>query len=173
MIQGAILFAAGVFIWTLVEYVIHGVLSHRLRSFATPLHAAHHRDPHAVFTVGASIPVALATACGLWFFGLAPAMQFYLGLLCGFVAYEAIHYRIHFSAPRSGLEARLRARHLAHHMRAPKEIFGVTTALWDRVFGTEPAAPRMHELQDAVAGVAPLSGRSNWRRAFTLSIYWQ
>jgi dihydroceramide fatty acyl 2-hydroxylase len=173
MVQGAILFAAGVLAWTLVEYLIHGVLSHRLRTFATPLHAAHHRDPHAVFTVGAWIPVGLATACGLWFFGIAPAIEFYLGLLSGFVAYEAIHYRIHFSAPRTGWEARLRARHLAHHMRAPEQIFGVTTALWDRVFGTEPAPQRRHELETSVARVAPLEGRSNWRRAFTMSIHWR
>jgi dihydroceramide fatty acyl 2-hydroxylase len=173
MVQGAVLFAAGVLAWTLVEYVIHGVLSHRLRTFATPLHAAHHRDPHAVFTVGAWIPVGLATVCGLWFFGLAPAMRFYLGLLAGFAGYEAIHYRIHFSAPRTDLEARLRARHLAHHMRAPNEIFGVTTALWDRVFGTEPVPSRRRELEAAVAGVAPLTGPSNWRRAFAMSIQWR
>jgi sterol desaturase/sphingolipid hydroxylase (fatty acid hydroxylase superfamily) len=173
MVQGAILFAVGVLAWTLVEYVIHGVLSHRLRTFATPLHQAHHRDPHAVFTVGAWIPVGLATVCGLWLFGLAPAMLFYLGLLAGFIGYEAIHYRIHFSRPCTRLEARLRARHLVHHLRAPNEIFGVTTALWDRVFGTQPAPARTQELEAAVAGVAPLSGPSNWRRAFTLSFNWR
>jgi dihydroceramide fatty acyl 2-hydroxylase len=173
MLQGAILIAAGVLAWTLVEYLIHGVLSHRLRTFATPLHAAHHRDPHAVFTVGAWIPVALLTACGLWLLGFGPAMLFYLGLLAGFIAYEAIHYRIHFSRPRTRMEARLRARHLAHHLRAPNEIFGVTTALWDRVFGTQPAPARRLELETAVAGIAPLTGPSNWRRAFTITNNWR
>lgn len=173
MAEAAILFAAGVMAWTFVEYVIHGVMSHRMRTFATPLHAAHHRDPRAVFTVGAWIPVAVATAAGLWLFGLAPAMVAYLGVLAGFIGYEALHYRFHFCAPRTRLEARLRARHLAHHLRAPNELFGVTTPLWDRVFGTEPAASRRHELEDAVAGIVPLSGRSNWQRAFTMSINWR
>lgn len=171
MIWSAILFGAGVFAWTLVEYLIHGVMSHKLPTFATPLHAAHHRDPRAVFTVGAWIPVALISAAGLWFFGLAPAMIVYLGVLAGFVGYEAIHYRLHFSAPRFEFETRLRARHLGHHMMTPDENFGVTTALWDRVFGTETAPSRRRELEAAAAAVAPLSGLSNWRRAFTMSIH--
>jgi sterol desaturase/sphingolipid hydroxylase (fatty acid hydroxylase superfamily) len=171
MAAGAILFAAGVFAWTLVEYVIHGVLSHRLRTFASPLHDVHHRDPRAVFTAGAWVPVALATVAGLGFFGLAPAMLFCLGVVAGFIGYEAIHYRIHFARPRSRWEAELRTRHLAHHLRTPGEIFGVTTALWDRAFGTQPAPPRMHELERAAADIAPLSGPSNWRRAFTMPVH--
>jgi sterol desaturase/sphingolipid hydroxylase (fatty acid hydroxylase superfamily) len=173
MAAAATLFAAGVFAWTLLEYVIHGILSHRLRTFASPLHDVHHRDPRAVFTVGAWLPVALLTVAGLGFFGFTPVMAFVLGVVAGFICYEAIHYRIHFARPRSQWEARLRTRHLAHHLRAPGEIFGVTTALWDRAFGTQPAPSRMHDLECAVADIAPLSGPSNWRRAFTMSVQWR
>ena len=98
----------------------------------------------------------------LWF-GWSSAMVVASGVVSGFIAYEAIHYRFHFSRPASELERRLRARHLAHHFRAPDQIHGVTTALWDRVFGTEPDAERMRELAAPMAAVAPLSGRSNAR----------
>ncbi|HKM99061.1 MAG TPA: sterol desaturase family protein [Candidatus Binataceae bacterium] len=165
-----ILFVAGLGAWTLLEYVIHGLLSHQLQTFAGPLHDVHHRDPHRVFTIRAWLPVAGITLAGLGFFGLTPVLIFVLGLVSGFVAYEAEHYRIHFRRPRNRLEARLRARHLAHHVQAPNAIFGVTTPFWDIAFGTEPARARMRELEKAVEGVAPLAGPSNWKQAFTVRI---
>ena len=163
MLLDASLFALGMFAWTFLEYVIHGVLSHRYRTFATPLHDVHHRDPHAVFTVGAWIPTFIVWSAGCLLFGWSRPMVFVSGVLAGFIAYEAIHYRFHFSRPASDLERRLRARHLAHHFRAPEQIHGVTSPLWDRVFGTEPDADRMRELAAPMAAVVPLSGHSNAR----------
>jgi len=49
MLADTFIFAAGVFTWTLLEYVIHGVLGHAHRTFVTRLHEVHHRDPRAVF----------------------------------------------------------------------------------------------------------------------------
>jgi sterol desaturase/sphingolipid hydroxylase (fatty acid hydroxylase superfamily) len=157
-------FVAGLFAWTLVEYVIHGVLGHAHRTFVTGLHQVHHRDPRAVFALGAWIPTAIVLAGALEWFGLAPGAIFYGGIVCGFGVYEYVHYRIHFASPANGVEARLRARHLAHHLREPDAIFGVTTRLWDVVFGTEPKPERMRELAAVGASVAPLSGSSNLGR---------
>jgi sterol desaturase/sphingolipid hydroxylase (fatty acid hydroxylase superfamily) len=86
------------------------------------------------------------------------------GVAAGFGVYEFVHYRIHFSKPSCALEGRLRARHQAHHFREPDAIFGVTTRLWDAVFGTEPEAGRMRELAIAGNAIEPLSGRSNLGR---------
>ena len=164
MIVDALIFIAGLFAWTFVEYVIHGVLGHAHRTFVTPLHDVHHRDPRAVFALGAWIPTAVVLV-GAWArFGFAYGVIFYAGIVSGFAVYEYVHYRIHFAAPSSALEARLRARHLAHHIGEPDAIFGVTTRIWDIVFGTEPDAERMRELATAGARVAPLGGRSNLRR---------
>jgi sterol desaturase/sphingolipid hydroxylase (fatty acid hydroxylase superfamily) len=165
MLDYAIAFVAGMFAWTLVEYVIHGVLAHAHRTVVTRLHDVHHRDPRAVFAMRSWIPAALVLALGFARFGLTPAMLFVGGLAGGFVAYELVHYRIHFASPACALEARLRARHLAHHVRKPDAIFGVTTPIWDVVFGTEPAPERMRELLAAGARVAPLQGPSNLGRA--------
>src|SRR5713101_5496497 len=164
MLVDAILFAAGVFAWTIVEYVVHGVLGHAHRTFVTPLHDVHHRDPRAVFALGAWIPTAIVLIGAFAIFGLAPGVIFYGGLVCGFGVYEFVHYRIHFATPSSATEARLRARHLAHHTREPDAIFGVTTRIWDVVFGTEPPPERMRELAAAGARVAVLSGTSNLGR---------
>jgi dihydroceramide fatty acyl 2-hydroxylase len=164
MVAGVFIFMAGVFAWTMVEYLIHGVLAHAHRTFVTPMHGVHHRDPHAVFAIGAWIPTAIVLLGGFAMFGAAPGMIFLGGIAAGFAGYEYLHYRIHFARPASALEARLSARHLAHHVGAPDAIFGVTTRLWDVVLGSEPNAVEMRELAELGARVAPLDGRSNLGR---------
>ena len=145
----------------MVEYVIHGVLAHAHRTVVTRLHDVHHRDPRAVFAIGAWIPTVLVIL-GAWaIFGIGPGVIFLWGIVAGFAVYEFVHYRFHFAVPSCALEARLRARHLAHHLAEPDAIFGVTTRLWDVVLGTEPAPDRMRELAAAGSRVAPLSGSCN------------
>jgi sterol desaturase/sphingolipid hydroxylase (fatty acid hydroxylase superfamily) len=168
MLGCAVLFASGLGAWTLLEYVIHGPLSHRFRTFVSPLHDVHHRDPHAVFTARAWLPLLTITLALIMFSGFHPATFFLLGVVGGFVGYEAVHYRIHFVHPRNQLETRLRIRHLAHHTCRPNAIFGVTSPFWDRLFGTEPAAPDQEEMHWAVRDIPALTGPSNWKRAFTM-----
>jgi sterol desaturase/sphingolipid hydroxylase (fatty acid hydroxylase superfamily) len=164
MLVDALIFAAGMFAWTLLEYVIHGVLGHAHRTFVTRLHEVHHRDPRAVFALGAWVPVVVVIGVAWWIFGAAPGVIFLGGAAAGFGGYEFFHYRFHFSTPACALEGRLRERHLAHHFREPDAIFGVTTRLWDVVFGTEPEANRMRVLASAGKQIEPLSGRSNLGR---------
>ncbi|PYR86413.1 MAG: hypothetical protein DMG18_02830 [Acidobacteria bacterium] len=58
------------------------------------------------------------------------------GIWTGFLYYEAVHYRVHFSLSESGFIARQRRRHFYHHFTNNKRGFGVTSPLWDHVFGT-------------------------------------
>lgn len=155
----------GLLAWTFIEYVIHGFMSHRFQTFVTPLHEVHHRDPHAVFTVGAWIPLALATLILLWVLGFAPVSVFWLGVMFGFVAYEAEHYRIHFARPVCKYEARLRLHHLVHHHGAPNLCFGITSRLWDRIFASEPDRAWMAGMEASVAGTETLTGPTNARLA--------
>lgn len=164
MIATTLIFVAGLFAWTLLEYIIHGVLAHSHRTFVTPIHNEHHVDPRAVFAMRAYIPTAIVLIVLLTIFAMAPGMIFLLGIVAGFAVYEYVHFRIHFAMPASAVEARLRARHLAHHTKEPDAIFGVTTRFWDVVFGSEPAPERMRELEVVGARVAPLSGSSNLGR---------
>src|SRR5712672_2766504 len=115
MMLAAVMLALGLFAWTFIEYGIHGFLSHIFDTFATPLHAEHHRDPHAVFTVGAWLPTAVLSLVVFGIFGLTPATIVWLGIVTGFLGYELMHYRMHFARPLCALEDRMRQRHLAHH----------------------------------------------------------
>jgi sterol desaturase/sphingolipid hydroxylase (fatty acid hydroxylase superfamily) len=159
----ALSFIGGLAAWTFVEYLIHAWLSHRFRTFASPLHQVHHEDPRRVFTIGAWLPVAASWIIGITIWGLASAMVFYSGMVAGFAIYEFIHYRVHFRVPQNRVEAYLRERHLVHHYRAPDRCFGVTNALWDRVFSSEIGGAEMRALRDGVKHTRPFTGPTNLR----------
>ena len=156
-------FLAGLLSWTLLEYVIHGWMAHLRTTFVTPIHAVHHRDPHAVFATRAWLPVLAVLLALFGLFSAAPGVIFYCGLFCGFAAYEVLHYRIHFASTLMPFERRLRDHHLVHHLRRPKMCLGVVTSFWDRVFGTDPEPREMAALCDSVRNVPPLTGPSNLR----------
>jgi sterol desaturase/sphingolipid hydroxylase (fatty acid hydroxylase superfamily) len=135
-------------------------MGHRFATFVTPIHAVHHRDPHAVFAIGAWLPALVPLIVGF----LCHAGTFslvYGGSLAGFAIYEAIHYRIHFCRPICDLETRLRARHLAHHYRVPTRCYGVTTPLWDLVFGTGVTDSETAWMRTNASRIPPLDGCSN------------
>jgi sterol desaturase/sphingolipid hydroxylase (fatty acid hydroxylase superfamily) len=157
-------FGAGLILWPLLEYAIHGWLSHRFQTFVSPLHWEHHRDPRRVFTSvlawapGAAVLFALLSL-GL---GMAIAAPISAGALVGFLRYEYVHWRIHFREPRNERQRTLKAHHLAHHFCDPKAYYGVTTRVCDRLFGSLPAKHR--EDYARVADRPPLRGRSNFGR---------
>jgi sterol desaturase/sphingolipid hydroxylase (fatty acid hydroxylase superfamily) len=165
MVVNLILFAAGVFVWTFVEYAVHGWMSHRFVTFVTQLHQVHHRDASAVFAVGAWIPVAAIIGILPMVFGMTPAMYSVCGLMAGFAAYEALHYRLHFTHPATRWEEGLRTRHLAHHFAFPDRCLGVTTSLWDRIFGTEPGIEEFGAIEGDLSRIAPIATSCNLRRA--------
>ncbi len=159
-LAGAI--GAGLLFWGFLEYAVHGLLSHRWRTFVSPLHWNHHRNPSFVFTSPlAVVPTtlllfAIATAAA----GPLIAGGFVAGTLVGFCRYEWVHWRIHFREPRTARERLLRNHHLAHHFCNPRAYCGVTTRFWDRVFGTLPASWRDDYAR--VANREPLNGASNF-----------
>ncbi|HTT77188.1 MAG TPA: sterol desaturase family protein [Candidatus Binataceae bacterium] len=154
----------GLFVWTFAEYVIHGWLSHTFKTFATPIHNGHHRDPHNVFAVRTWLPLAIiwSGAIGIW--GFASGVVFLSGILAGFAAYEWLHYRIHFAVPGSSWESWLRTRHLIHHRHAANRGFGVTTSIWDLVFGSDLSLSKDWVYAEEAARTPPLTGPSNLRK---------
>jgi sterol desaturase/sphingolipid hydroxylase (fatty acid hydroxylase superfamily) len=161
MVEYAALFVSGLFVWTFAEYLIHGWLSHTFRTFAMPLHAVHHRDPHAVFAVRAWIPIGVVWTTLTVMFRWTPWIIVLSGVLAGFAGYEALHYRIHFCHPRGAVENYLRSRHLVHHEYYPQRCFGVTSAFWDLAFGTEPMGGGMTACAKSMSSRPPLCGPSN------------
>jgi hypothetical protein len=138
-------FAAGVLWWTLLEYLLHRFAFHGGAAGLGVRHHAHHDDVRSRTLALASPPavaagLALHALALLGLLGPAAGGAALAGVAAGYAAYEAIHLAAHRPRPRSRWLRRLRRHHLLHH-GAPEARFGVTTALWDRVFGTLPRAP--------------------------------
>jgi len=131
-------FGLGIFLWSFIEYLIHGILSHRFRTPVAAMHWEHHRNPRRVFT---SPIVAIIVSPLLWLgfsmlLGKFFAFVLITGVVVGFARYEYVHWRIHFREPKNKYQQRLKAHHLAHHFCNARMYHGVTTDFWDRVFGT-------------------------------------
>lgn len=122
------LYALGWLSWTFIEYAVHRWIEHGIEPFRTE-HMMHHRDPAEYIAVSPLSTVPLIIV--LMF--LLP-LGAYLGLLAGYYTYIWVHDSFHHGHQTGPLSNRER-RHLGHH-RKWKTNFGVSTSLWDRVFGT-------------------------------------
>ncbi|KAL5731501.1 dihydroceramide fatty acyl 2-hydroxylase [Ranunculus cassubicifolius] len=139
----------GMFIWTAVEYVLHRFLFHMKttsywgNTIHYILHGFHHKHPmdglRLVFP-----PAATAIACiPLWSFAKliatpSVASALFGGGLLGYVIYDCTHYYLHYGQPTAGFQKHLKKDHLNHHFRVQDKGYGVTSSLWDKVFGTLP-----------------------------------
>ena len=146
----------GLFLWTLTEYSLHRFVFHfpprapwqeRL-SFL--FHGVHHAQPkmktRLVMPPPVSIPLALLfyavfylildAALGIpqW---IAPT---FAGFIAGYLIYDMTHYATHHWPMRSGYLKFLKRYHMQHHYKTPDQRYGVSSPLWDMVFGTKPAS---------------------------------
>jgi sterol desaturase/sphingolipid hydroxylase (fatty acid hydroxylase superfamily) len=137
-IAAAIAGAAG---WTLVEYLLHRFVLHRM-PLISDLHHAHHVAPRAY--LGTPTWASLPVLAGIFFlplwrlWSLDVACGAFSGIIAGWLWYGIVHHVIHHRRPRP-LAIALRAtshRHLLHHSPYLSGNFGVTTAVWDHLFGT-------------------------------------
>jgi sterol desaturase/sphingolipid hydroxylase (fatty acid hydroxylase superfamily) len=130
--------------WTLVEYVMHRFVLHRFPVIAD-LHHVHHTAPRSY--VSTPTWASLLVLGGFFFiplwrlFSLNVAFGAISGLIAGWLWYGVVHHVIHYRRPRVLATALRRAshRHLLHHSPYISGNFGVTTSLWDHVFGTHVA----------------------------------
>jgi len=131
--------------WTLLEYLLHRLVFHRMPLIAD-LHHAHHAAPRAY--LGTPTWASLATLAGVFFapmwrlISLNVALGAITGLIAGWLWYGIVHHVIHYRRPRR-LAIALKAashRHFLHHSPYVFGNFGVTTGVWDRLFGTHIAS---------------------------------
>ena len=142
------LFALGALFFTLVEYLLHRFPFHwdggehrrgRLRLFL--MHGYHHQFPNDKLRLVA--PPLLSWPLAVLFLGLfwlaIPSVMWvaYGGLLTGYLAYDWIHYYTHHGRnPRFWIGRTLRRAHAVHHYRLFHLNMGISSPLWDLVFGT-------------------------------------
>jgi 4-hydroxysphinganine ceramide fatty acyl 2-hydroxylase len=135
-------FGLGIFLWTLMEYLLHRFVFHRYRGIVGSFHLEHHGAPRNLtylfvkppYSIGISLLliVVIRAITG----NIVQTLEFMAGIWLGYVYYESVHYRIHFSPADKGWIARQRRAHFRHHFYNNRKWFGVTTPLWDYVFRT-------------------------------------
>ena len=140
------LFVGGILVWTLLEYVIHRCVFHyepktrlgKLVHFV--VHGVHHDYPNDATRLVMPPILSIPLAVVFYFlfvaiFGrFAPALS--AGFAFGYVCYDTIHYATHHFAMKRGIWRWLKQYHLRHHYRDDAAGFGVSSPLWDYIFGT-------------------------------------
>lgn len=150
--QIILLFFAGMFVFTFIEYIVHRYLYHikegdhdhevTTESFSYKVHGVHHDYPKDKQRL--AMPPIIALVLATFFFLVYRAMMgdyvfgFLAGFLMGYTIYLCIHYSVHiFTVPNNFLKT-LWHHHAVHHYRQPDKAFGVSSPLWDYIFGTMP-----------------------------------
>jgi sterol desaturase/sphingolipid hydroxylase (fatty acid hydroxylase superfamily) len=129
----------GAMMWTLTEYLVHRFVYHKVR-ILMDLHGMHHSRPRDL--IGAPIWVSIVSFSSfffllalLWDVEIAGGMT--SGLIVGYVLYLLIHNAVHrWQLDEKSWMRSHRLRHLRHHHHPVPGNFGVTTGIWDLVFGT-------------------------------------
>ena len=149
---------AGLFLWTFAEYTLHRFLFHhkptspRQERIFFLFHGIHHAQPQVKTRLVMPFPVSIPMAAA--FFGLfylivgmllrapqwvEPLMS---GFLIGYLVYDLTHYATHHLPMRSGYAKYIKRYHMQHHYKDPDTRYGVSSPVWDWVFGTQGAAPQ-------------------------------
>lgn len=140
--------AIGLFIWTIAEYILHRYIFHFYpkskigKRIHFIFHGVHHDYPNdskrLVMPPSASIPMALALY--YLFLYLLPAgtiNAFFAGFLVGYLVYDMAHYALHHANFKNPFWKKLKQHHMLHHYSDSTKGYGVSSALWDKVLGSD------------------------------------
>ncbi|MEO6548953.1 MAG: sterol desaturase family protein [Ferruginibacter sp.] len=147
----SIVFIGGMVFWSFFEYIIHRYAFHfvteneKTIKFVYLLHGNHHeypRDRQRLFMPPVpSLLLAIAVFSIVYFIaflvGIAGSVfAFFPGFMLGYLMYGTMHYAIHaWNPPFKWMKPLWRNHHL-HHYKQQERGFGVSSTLWDHVFGT-------------------------------------
>ncbi len=146
---GVLIYLAGVLGFTLIEYTLHRFPFHmsigktRSRKVSVfVMHGYHHEFPNDRLRLVAppimSWPVA-AILFGVYslFLNMETTLLLFGGTTCGYLFYDWVHYYTHhFRSPKTRLGKLLRRSHAVHHHKLFHLNMGISSPLWDWVFGT-------------------------------------
>jgi sterol desaturase/sphingolipid hydroxylase (fatty acid hydroxylase superfamily) len=142
----ALFFALGAAFWTFIEYTMHRYVFHfnatteAGKYLVFLFHGIHHDDPQdptrlvmpPVVSIALSIPFYFGFKAALG----AEGMPFFSGFISGYLVYDYLHFAIHHFRPKTQWGKNLKEHHMKHHFIAHGAKWGVSSAVWDRVFGT-------------------------------------
>ncbi|MCH7408747.1 sterol desaturase family protein [Belliella sp. DSM 111904] len=138
----------GLLAFTLVEYLMHKYFFHMEPD--TPakdklqytVHGVHHDYPKDKDRL--AMPPFVSAFYALVFYIVfsfimgSYALYFLPGFLFGYASYLGVHYIVHAYQPPKNFLKVLWVNHAVHHYKDPDAAFGVSSPLWDYIFGTMP-----------------------------------
>lgn len=141
------LFVIGAIVWSFTEYILHRFVFHFVprsgwgKQIQFMFHGVHHDYPNdstrLVMPPIVSIPLA-----ALFYFGFMKILgayylpPFFAGFIAGYLAYDLTHYAVHHFNLHGRVSLYLKQHHLRHHYLDPDNNYGVSSPMWDFVFGT-------------------------------------
>jgi len=137
---------AGMFFWTLFEYIAHRFIFHlvpkteRTKKIVYTLHGNHHhypRDRQRLFMPPVPSLIISTVLFSLMYLIMGTnVFMFFPGFLFGYLMYGTMHYAIHaWNPPFKWMKPLWRNHHL-HHYKNEHNGFGVSSTIWDHLFGT-------------------------------------
>jgi len=140
------MFALGFVSFTWVEYMAHRYLFHMSTSTKSreklqyTIHGVHHEFPKDKDRL-AMPPLLSITISTLLLFLFRLIMgdlvfSFLPGFLTGYAFYLSIHYMVHAFPPPKNFFKVLWVNHSIHHYKEGEYVFGVSSPLWDYIYGT-------------------------------------
>ena len=138
---------AGLAAWMLIEYFLHRFVFHLERwvpaaaRFCFVMHGCHHADPadasrDIMPLVGSTPMMCVVLASAISSAGQALGLVFFGAFSLGYLAYDVTHYGCHQWTLPGRIGAYLQRHHLLHHFRDETRHFGVSSPLFDWLFGT-------------------------------------
>lgn len=142
----ALVFFSGLFFWSFFEYIMHRFAFHyaaeseRAKKFIYIMHGNHHhfpRDKERLFMPPVPSLIISSALFALQYLIMGKyAFMFFPGFIIGYLMYGSMHYAIHaWNPPFKWMKPLWRNHHL-HHYKDDHKGFGVSSTLWDHVFGT-------------------------------------
>jgi sterol desaturase/sphingolipid hydroxylase (fatty acid hydroxylase superfamily) len=146
ILRTTLTFFGGMLFWSLFEYIAHRFVFHlvsrkkSLQKFAYTLHGNHHhypRDRQRLFMPPVPSVIIASVIFGLMYLIMRQTtFMFFPGFILGYLLYGSMHYAIHaWNPPFKWMKGLWRNHHL-HHYKNEFNGFGVSSTLWDHVFGT-------------------------------------
>jgi dihydroceramide fatty acyl 2-hydroxylase len=145
----------GLFVWSLTEYFLHRYVFHWWKDTAWGrrvhflLHGVHHDFPNdgdrLVMPLLTSVPLAIIFYVSFYFLlgGTRLCEPFYAGFALGYLGYDGTHYAVHHFKQTSRIGKFVKRHHMLHHHADHSGGFGVSSPIWDFVFGTMPQVKKL------------------------------
>lgn len=140
------LFFVGLITFTWVEYLAHRYVFHMAtytkwrEKFQYTVHGVHHEFPKdkdrlampplLSITISTILLLLFRLIIGDYVFAFLP------GFLTGYAAYLSVHYMVHAYQPPKNFLKYLWINHGTHHYKNGEMVFGVSSPLWDYIYGT-------------------------------------